>query len=273
MGGPSPATLKRLFALSGNRCAFPGCENPLFDTSGTLIADVCHIAGDKPGAKRYDSKQSDRERHSFENLICLCANHHRVIDSDEMRYSRGALLEMKRRHEAIATSRFVVDDYTLEKIAKTLGYVAVGSVIGEAVRQIASLVRGKSISKRRTSRQTKAKRWFNSLVEGLRFAPAGELDVSLYKIECELGCDFFIELFRRGGWRVRKHTSRVGAHTELSADFVFSIFRSQQASNTRQAIEEVFNKCGFVKRDDAVTTGQLKSMRMVLGITMLVGHS
>ena len=50
---PAVKTIKRLFALSSNRCAFHGCSTPLIDpTSGSILGVVCHIKGDKPTAIR-----------------------------------------------------------------------------------------------------------------------------------------------------------------------------------------------------------------------------
>ena len=44
MRGPTVATIKRLFAVAGNRCAFAGCEERLVDEgSGTIMGEVCHI--------------------------------------------------------------------------------------------------------------------------------------------------------------------------------------------------------------------------------------
>tara|TARA_R110002110_G_scaffold289_8_gene1160 strand:+ start:865 stop:1635 length:771 start_codon:yes stop_codon:yes gene_type:complete len=43
------------------------------------------------------------ERHGFANLILLCANHHKVIDDDEIAYTVNRLLEMKSAHEDHAT--------------------------------------------------------------------------------------------------------------------------------------------------------------------------
>ena len=57
-------------------CAFPGCTEILVDKAGLLLGEVCHICGDKPGAKRYDPAQTEAKRQSFSNLIVLCANHH-----------------------------------------------------------------------------------------------------------------------------------------------------------------------------------------------------
>jgi hypothetical protein len=111
MGYVSPTTIKQLFALSGNRCAFPNCQNRLVDpSSGTLIGDVCHICADSAGGKRYDPQQTEEERQGFSNLILMCKNHHAVVDDDDATYTVAALRAMKEQHEAKATADFVITD-------------------------------------------------------------------------------------------------------------------------------------------------------------------
>jgi hypothetical protein len=86
--GPSTPTVKRLFAVSGNKCAFPDCFQPLVDpASGSIVGEVCHIKGDKSGAARYDAAQNSKE-HGFGNLILLCGAHHKIID-DKERFTRS----------------------------------------------------------------------------------------------------------------------------------------------------------------------------------------
>ena len=88
MAGPSAPTIKRLFAVSGNTCAFPGCNIPLVDaTSGKVTARICHIKARQPGGPRYDAQQTEDERHAFENLVLMCPMHHDVIDSDAETYT------------------------------------------------------------------------------------------------------------------------------------------------------------------------------------------
>jgi len=101
MAGPSVANVKRLFAVSGNRCTFPGCAQPLVDeASGRVTGRVCHIKAESPGGPRYDPEQSEEERHGFANLVLMCPLHHDVIDSDIEKYTMERLLEIKARHEA-----------------------------------------------------------------------------------------------------------------------------------------------------------------------------
>lgn len=96
---PSLPTVKRLFALSQNRCAFPDCKNPLVEDSGTVTGIICHIKARSKGGPRYDAKQTAEQRHAFENLILLCARHSKVIDSNPKTFTVELLGEMKEIHE------------------------------------------------------------------------------------------------------------------------------------------------------------------------------
>jgi hypothetical protein len=100
---PSRATLNRLYALSGNRCAFPRCAAQIIAGVPTL-GEVCHIRAASPGGPRYDSSQTAAQRHGYDNLILLCANHHTVIDADVEAYTVTRLLKMKADHEQNATA-------------------------------------------------------------------------------------------------------------------------------------------------------------------------
>jgi hypothetical protein len=85
LAGPSNPTIKRLFAMSHNLCAFPGCTEPLVEGE-TVVGEVCHIKGERPGSARYEASQADAERHDFSNLIAMCRKHHRIIDNEEAKY-------------------------------------------------------------------------------------------------------------------------------------------------------------------------------------------
>jgi hypothetical protein len=99
---PRLKTIKRLFAVSGNCCYFPNCNTPLVDEErGIITGEICHIKGKKPLSPRYDSNQSDEERHGFDNLLLMCPIHHTVIDDDTASYSHSRLIEIKSGHEKI----------------------------------------------------------------------------------------------------------------------------------------------------------------------------
>lgn len=96
-------TLKKLFALSGNVCAFPNCSAPIVDTdSGVVVGDICHIKGKSEGGPRYDPSQTEDERNSYENLLLMCVAHNRIVDGRKTRdqYPVERLQEFKRDHEA-----------------------------------------------------------------------------------------------------------------------------------------------------------------------------
>jgi hypothetical protein len=113
---PSDATVKTLFALSANVCAFNddrgACEVHLTDPSWTGVqARICHIQGLRPGSARYNPAMSDRERNHFDNLLLLCPNHHgRVDDLEPKRYTVEVLTRMKARGlESLPASQWAPD--------------------------------------------------------------------------------------------------------------------------------------------------------------------
>jgi|SRR5271157_3922228 len=114
--GPSQRTVKRLFALSQNRCAFPRCTTALIQ-GDTVVGEICHIKAANPDGPRYDPSQEDTERHDFDNLLLLCGTHHTVIDDDAVAYTVERLIKMKAKHERKATS---IDDQVAERAAHLL---------------------------------------------------------------------------------------------------------------------------------------------------------
>lgn len=98
MPKPTPRDVKRLFALSGNRCAFPRCA-VLIAEGASLIGEICHIHADSPNGPRYNHNQTAEERQGFDNLILMCANHHKVIDDDDISYPAERLRQIKHEHE------------------------------------------------------------------------------------------------------------------------------------------------------------------------------
>ena len=101
----SYATKVLLALRSGDMCAFPGCGRALTvdgDLSGPAVTGTAaHIAGEKPGAARYDKSMNDKQRDHYNNLIYLCGDHHTQIDKQYLDYSVEKLLQMKAIHEQI----------------------------------------------------------------------------------------------------------------------------------------------------------------------------
>lgn len=113
---PTEATLKKLFALSGNRCAYPSCTTPLVDSRHkTLIAQICHILGKSPGGPRHDPRQSDDQRRAFENLLLLCGPHHKEIDERTETWPAPTLFGLKEAHESVVRAQSSAADQALQE--------------------------------------------------------------------------------------------------------------------------------------------------------------
>lgn len=103
LGGPRESTIRKLFALSSNVCAFPDCQTAIVDSvTGTILGEVCHICAQNEGGPRFDPGQTSKARHSLENLVLMCGVHHKIIDADENLsvYSVEHLLGIKAKHES-----------------------------------------------------------------------------------------------------------------------------------------------------------------------------
>lgn len=92
-------TLKRLFGLSGNICAFPGCDNLLVNTNNALDSNICHIEAANEGGERYNDLMSDEERADYPNLILLCRQCHDKTN-DTVIFTVEELRNMKQKHES-----------------------------------------------------------------------------------------------------------------------------------------------------------------------------
>jgi hypothetical protein len=119
--GITPHTRKRLWGRSGNRCAFPGCEQRLVEPArdiaeDTVVGEECHIIArrDSPRVARSVSLLTAQEkelyaaliadRNGFENYVLMCRVHSAVIDDIAQSYSVADVIEMKRTHEQAVES-------------------------------------------------------------------------------------------------------------------------------------------------------------------------
>jgi hypothetical protein len=128
---PSEATIKKLFAVSGNRCAFPACSNTLVDaSSGTVTGHVCHIKARRLDGPRYDASQSDVDRHAFDNLVLLCPIHHSIVDADVTAYTVERLRVMKADHENASVAKSEPSDAIVQQLLASIDTpVVVGGCI------------------------------------------------------------------------------------------------------------------------------------------------
>jgi hypothetical protein len=130
MNNPSISVIKRLFSVSGNKCAFPKCTNKLV-INEKVVGKICHIKAASKLGPRYDDNQSDDERHGYDNLILLCPIHHDVVDSDVESYSVERLVKMKKDHELLGSNNSDISDNLATKFVSSLKIERIdnGSVI------------------------------------------------------------------------------------------------------------------------------------------------
>lgn len=98
-----PAKVKyKLWACSAGRCQY--CNKPLWEDLFTKTqystAYIAHIIGEKRKSARYDPVLSEKLKHDFSNLMLLCDEHHRLIDTEDINgHPVEKLRAMKREHE------------------------------------------------------------------------------------------------------------------------------------------------------------------------------
>lgn len=108
-------TQKLLWGRAAGRCSEPSCRLDLFEDEteaddATHVGENCHIHADSNDGPRAEPAMSMEARNSYANLILLCRNHHKIIDSQVATYSAKILQEMKRSHEAWVRSQLGFDD-------------------------------------------------------------------------------------------------------------------------------------------------------------------
>jgi len=96
--------MKPLIALSGGVCAFPGCDKRLVvpgngHDDDAFLGEMAHIVADSRQGPRGESPMSAEERDQHTNLLLLCGDHHKTIDSQPLTYSVSVLRAIKTDHE------------------------------------------------------------------------------------------------------------------------------------------------------------------------------
>lgn len=96
--------MKALIALSGGICAFPECSRRLVepgtaDDSVAFLGEMAHVVGESRQGPRGSYPMPDEDRDKHTNLLLLCGDHHKIIDSQPRTYSVSVLRRIKEDHE------------------------------------------------------------------------------------------------------------------------------------------------------------------------------
>ena len=156
----SKSVVKKLFALSGNICAFPNCNQTIIDENGNLNGQICHIEAANPEGERYNPNQTDEERNSFENLILLCPNHH-LITNDVSIFTVEKLMTMKKNHE----ERFKKDQFPINQ-------ADLNKVLSSIVQKLSKIADDTKKSSKKDQYQMKLE--FSTLIMSNPIIPRGE---------------------------------------------------------------------------------------------------
>ena len=108
-----------LYALSGNECAHPECNESLIEdatseSGAQSKGEICHIIAVSDAGPRGRQGLTETQLNSLDNLILLCRNHHSVVDRQHESYPASRLKKWKDDHEKRVKQRRASED--LEKM-------------------------------------------------------------------------------------------------------------------------------------------------------------
>ncbi|PKL80294.1 MAG: hypothetical protein CVV25_04645 [Ignavibacteriae bacterium HGW-Ignavibacteriae-4] len=112
----SAKTRKSLWAKSGNRCAICRLElvQDVVESNNLILGEECHIISSKSNGPRGDNKLHCYDYDDYENLLLLCANDHKRVDTLVETYTVEKLIKLKKTH-----SQWVKTTLSLDPIAFT----------------------------------------------------------------------------------------------------------------------------------------------------------
>ena len=68
---PNPETIKKLFQLSGNRCAFPRCKNKIIDPKDNSTGYLCNVESGEKEQPRFNPNLKTADKIRINNLILV----------------------------------------------------------------------------------------------------------------------------------------------------------------------------------------------------------
>lgn len=242
----SPMTLKRLFGLSGNQCAFPGCSKQLVNTTNAKDSNICHIEAANEDGERYNPSMTDLERANYPNLILLCVQHHDETN-DEAIYTVEVLKEMRQNHESIISNKMLN-----EKPSMLINAInAISSIEIENIDETQSL---KVIDPREKIKYNSIKR-STALIDE-------------YKVYHSKINSLYDELETQGSIKKEKLLSNIKLiYTKIKGNYVLDSENTIEIikANSDNIIEDVFNEL-YIKLEES----NLFKEDIVLGINLII---
>jgi hypothetical protein len=123
---PTFNVTRDLYLRSGNRCAYPGCAQPLMTSDGVLVGEIAHIEAAMPDGPRFRKNMTNEDRRAFTNLLLMCGTHHTIIDGDTATWTVDKLKKLKETHEAVYTG-------AVDRLRSTVGDVTEGTSLEPAL--------------------------------------------------------------------------------------------------------------------------------------------
>lgn len=229
---------------------------------GVLIGQLCHIEAAEPGGERFNPNMTNEERRSAANLVFMCYRHH-TETNDVDRFTVVDLRKMKSDHEY----RFSRPDRGMRELVAKMSRAAlfaIGAGTGLGLGGIVQQIRSALDVLVGPSNDNNPKTLRKELDQILRYAPTGTIyRHSRDPIHNAVG-DVYLDVFERAGWHINRidHESllpkKVGDFNR-SMVIIFSAANEHQVPVVRQAVDEFFERCGFVRgssKDNAVRQGR-----------------
>ena len=102
-----------LWGRAAGRCS--KCRKDLYEDETetddpTLVGENCHIVAASDDGPRADPAMPIEQRDSYANLILLCRNDHKIVDTQVGEYTVQRLQDMKTEHEAWVRQQLGFDE-------------------------------------------------------------------------------------------------------------------------------------------------------------------
>jgi hypothetical protein len=151
-------TREKLAQRAGYRCSKPGCRISTRGADstedGTIdLGHAAHITAASPGGPRYDPSLTSDQRKHISNALWLCANHAKLVDSDESHFTVEELRRWKRDAE----------DESFNEVSSGMPLVKNGEAVTSDISTAFEFLRRIAAADLATFRQTPA--WPSHAVE------------------------------------------------------------------------------------------------------------